>query len=167
MIHENAPLRLVSRLRSRRDALRKALDDDLGRFRQVSQETGVGDQADAAVDAASEEVSSQLAEIESRELDQIEHALQRIAVGVYGRCECCNQRIPAARLNALPYTNRCIRCQREHERCGTSMAPEPERWARIDDRLIEEKKSEVRLNRSDFEFDFRDTGHRSIDAFLV
>ena len=41
----------------------------------------VGDNVDAAVDTANDEISSQLVEIESRELGQIEHALQRIVEG--------------------------------------------------------------------------------------
>ena len=72
---------------------------------------------------ANDEICSQLVEIESRELGQIEHALQRIAGGVYGRCEFCGGKIAEARLNALPYTNSCIDCQRENERAGQTRAP--------------------------------------------
>ena len=88
-------------------------------FPRVSAGSGVGDQVDAAVDAANEEISSQLVEIESRELGQIEHALERIAAGVYGRCEFCGGKISATRLNALPYANSCIDCQRENEQSRT------------------------------------------------
>ena len=59
--------RLTSRLISRRNALRRTLSHDLVRLRQLRGGTGVGDEADAAVDSANEELSSQLAEIESRE----------------------------------------------------------------------------------------------------
>ena len=60
-------------------------------------------------------------------------ALQRIAAGVYGRCEYCGGKIAEARLNALPYTNTCIDCQRENERAGQSRALEPDskRWAKV------------------------------------
>ncbi len=88
MARKDALLRLTSRLVSRRDALRKAINGDLD-FRKFSEVSGVGDNVDAAVDSANDEISSQLVEIESRELGQIEHALQRIAAGVYGRCEFC------------------------------------------------------------------------------
>ena len=118
MPRENALLRLTSRLIARRDALRKTLSRDLGRLREISEATGVGDNVDAAVDSANEEISSQLAEIESRELGQIEHALYRIAAGVYGRCEFCGGKISAIRLDALPYATSCIDCQRETERRG-------------------------------------------------
>ena len=78
------------------------------------------------MDTANDEICSQLAEIESRELGQIEHALQRIVDGVYGRCEFCGGKIAEARLNALPYTNSCIDCQRENERTGQLGLLEPD-----------------------------------------
>ena len=41
-----------------------------------------GDSADLAFDSGSEEVTSQLAELESRELSQIERALARMATDI-------------------------------------------------------------------------------------
>ena len=118
MARKDALLRLHARLVTRRDALRKALKGVLDGYREFAALNVVGDNVDAAVDTANDEISSQLVEIESRELGQIEHALQRIAAGVYGRCEFCGGKINEARLNALPYTNSCIDCQRENERTG-------------------------------------------------
>lgn len=112
----------TSRLIARRNALRKTLDGDLDSFGAVSEKIGVRDHVDAAVDSANDEICAQLVEIESRELAQIEHALQRIALGVYGRCESCGSKIPAARLNAIPYTSKCIKCQCENEVRGHSGA---------------------------------------------
>jgi DnaK suppressor protein len=74
-----------------------------------------GDTADAAFDAGSEEIASQLAELEARELSQIERALARMKQGTYGLCEFCQGKIPVARLNALPYSTTCVNCQREME----------------------------------------------------
>jgi DnaK suppressor protein len=74
-----------------------------------------GDSADAAFDTGSEEIASQLAELEARELGQIERALARIKQGTYGVCEYCQAKIPVARLNALPYSTTCVNCQREME----------------------------------------------------
>ena len=75
MARKDALLRLTSRLIARRDALRKALNGDLDSFRKFSELSVVGDNVDAAVDSANDEICSQLVEIESRELGQIEHAL--------------------------------------------------------------------------------------------
>jgi DnaK suppressor protein len=51
-------------------------------------------------------------------LTHIETALERMRKGDYGLCEGCNQAIPLARLQALPYATMCIQCQREAEKSG-------------------------------------------------
>lgn len=99
---------------TRRNALRKALQGDLSLLMQLREQTG-GDVVDEALDAAQDEISSQLAEVESRELANIERALVRMKNGNYGECEVCNCKIPLARLNALPYATSCIECQRAAE----------------------------------------------------
>ena len=109
---KDAMLRLHGRLVKRRDALRQALSGDLDSLREYHATFDVGDTADAAIDTANDEINSQLAELEGRELEQIEHALDRIEAGIYGRCELCGGKIPEARINALPYTSTCIECQR-------------------------------------------------------
>src|SRR5277367_4026610 len=145
MARKDALLRLTSRLIARRDALRKALNGDLDSFRRFSELNAVGDNVDAAVDSANDEICSQLVEIESRELGQIEHALQRIGAGVYGRCEFCGGKITEARLNALPYSNSCIDCQRENERHGQAFGrtAEDQRWAKIYDKPLSDSDGEA------------------------
>ena len=54
----------------RRDALRSALAGDLSLLRELRSESP-GDVIDAAYDSAQDEISSQLAEVESRELDPL------------------------------------------------------------------------------------------------
>ena len=159
MARKDALLRLTTRLMARRDALRKAISGDLDSFRKFSA-VSVGDNVDAAVDSANDEISSQLVEIESRELGQIEHALQRIAAGVYGRCEFCSGKISEARLNALPYTNSCIDCQRENERMGQNrgLDGESQRWAKVFEKPMDEGEGDAQINLSDFEIDFSETG---------
>jgi DnaK suppressor protein len=101
----------------RRNALRKALAGDLSLLKQLREQTG-GDVVDAALDAAQDEISSQLAEVESRELANMDRALAMIKTGNYGECEGCGNKIPLARLNALPYATSCIECQRAAENSG-------------------------------------------------
>jgi DnaK suppressor protein len=143
MARKDALLRLTSRLIARRDALRKALNGDLDSFRKFSELSVVGDNVDAAVDSANDEICS----------------LQRIAGGVYGRCEFCGGKISEARLNALPYTNSCIDCQRENERAGQTrgMEPDSKRWAKVYDKPTEEGESDSPINLSDFEMDFSES----------
>ncbi len=159
MARKDALLRLHARLVLRRDALRKALSGDLDSLRAYNATFEVGDNGDAAVDTANDEINTQLAELESRELEQIERALDRIVKGMYGRCEFCRGKISEARLNALPYTNTCIDCQREHERTGDfgfSRPSDAHRWAKITDKSMDESDGEVNL--SDFEMDLTETG---------
>lgn len=113
----------------RRDALRKALAGDLSLLKELKAQTS-GDVIDAALDSVQDEISSQLAEVESRELARIEVALERIRTGQYGLCEACSTNIPMARLNALPYATLCIKCQREAEREGGG-GPGDVDWTRL------------------------------------
>ena len=75
-----------------------------------------GDVADLAQESSKNELSLHLAEVESRELGQIDKAIQKIGEGTYGVCEKCGENISPARLKALPFANKCIRCQEEDER---------------------------------------------------
>jgi DnaK suppressor protein len=118
MARKDALVNLRVILVKRRDALRSALAGDLSLLKELRSESP-GDVIDAAYDSAQDEISSQLAEVESRELANIENALERMKIGKYGQCEVCNGRIPMARLNALPYATMCIDCQRELERSGS------------------------------------------------
>ncbi len=104
-------------LLKRRNALRQALAGDLSMLHGLKEQTA-GDVVDAALDSAQNELNSQLAEAESRELAQIENALEQVMSGRYGICERCEQGIPVLRLKALPYATLCIGCQRELEMEG-------------------------------------------------
>lgn len=114
MARKDSIKKLHTLLVNRRDALRQALAGDLSLLKALPEMTG-GDVVDAALDAAQDEISSKLAEVESRELVQIDAALERMREGTYGQCEICSNKIPLARLNALPYAMTCIDCQRAAE----------------------------------------------------
>ena len=116
MARRDALLRLHKSLLSRRSEIRKKLADELDGLRNLTGADGTGDSADVAFESGSEEMASQLAELDARELHQIERALLRLKQGSYGLCEGCNSKIPVGRLNALPYTSLCIACQREMEK---------------------------------------------------
>jgi DnaK suppressor protein len=116
MARRDALLRLHKSLLSRRSDIRKKLADELDGLRNLKGTDATGDSADVAFESGTEEMASQLAELDSRELHQIERALQRLKQGTYGVCEACGCKIPVGRLNALPYTTLCIACQREMEK---------------------------------------------------
>jgi DnaK suppressor protein len=119
MARREALLRLHKSLMARRDELRKRLGGDLKDLSNSQTGDATGDSADLAFDGGSEEVASQLAELESRELLQIERAMSKLKNGTYGLCEGCSKKIPVARLNVLPFSTTCIECQREMEIYGT------------------------------------------------
>lgn len=116
MSRKDAILRLHKNLVAKRDALRNQLVDEMNLT--YGSHSGGGDVVDAAMDDSQNELHSQLAALESRELFQIERAIQLIRNGRYGLCESCETKIPVARLNALPFTTRCISCQQKQERRG-------------------------------------------------
>jgi len=101
-------------LLQRREALIKALAGDNSLLNEMSQEAS-GDVIDFALDSASDEIHSRLAEAESRELAHVQYALEKLVEGTYGKCEACNCSIPLARLQALPYATLCIKCKRNVE----------------------------------------------------
>ena len=106
---------IQERLLKRRAALRAALAGDQSLLHSLADE-GVGDEIDAAVVSEQAELRSQLAQVESRELVQIDRALEKLRTGQYGRCETCDRAIPPLRLKYLPYAADCIACARREER---------------------------------------------------
>lgn len=155
MARKDALLRLHHRLKERRDALRKALSGDFSHLKAIADPGPGADPADAAVDTAQDEINSQLAELESRELVQIERALARMREGTYGLCEGCGCKIPMARLNALLYTTTCIDCQREQERTGGEGGMGGD-WQKLYDSESSDKDVDVDL--TDIEFDVSGSG---------
>jgi DnaK suppressor protein len=119
MPSRDALLRLHETLLARRADLRNKLAGDLANLRDFRAADSTGDSADVAFETTSDEMSSQLAELDARELSQIERALARLTQGTYDVCEGssenCQKKISLARLNALPYTTVCIHCERELE----------------------------------------------------
>jgi len=103
------------RLLNRREALRAALAGDQSLLISMV-EDGVGDEIDAAVVSEQAELRSQLAQVESRELQRIDRALEKLRGGHYGRCETCEKTIAPTRLKYLPYATDCIVCARRQER---------------------------------------------------
>jgi DnaK suppressor protein len=147
MARKDAILKMREILVMRRDALRKALAGDLSVLRELREQTA-GDVVDFALDSAQNEINSQLAEVESRELASIENALERMRSGQFGICEGCSGKIPMARLNALPYATLCIDCQRESERYGSTGASDSD-WGR----LVDSGSPDVEMSINDIEID--------------
>ena len=154
MARQEALLRLHKTLMTRRNELRKRLGIELEDLAHSKHSSASGDAADAAFDASGEEIASTLAELEAKELAQIERALRRLKSGTYGRCEACSVKIPVARLNALPYSTVCIKCQREFETEGGFLhGRSATDWARIGEGGTSMDDREVTI--ADLEIDLR------------
>ncbi len=152
MARSEALLRLTKSLMGRRAELRRRLGGELEDLRNFHSTDQTGDSADLAFDAGSEEISSQLAQLESRELGQIERALQRMKQGIYGVCEGCQCKILVARLNALPYSTTCVRCQREMEVYGSfDDSRSGENWDKVGE--SEGPLEDPQIDLSDLEMD--------------
>ncbi len=72
--------------------------------------------ADVATDSYDREFSLGLASNEHKVLYEIEDSLKRIDDGSFGLCESCSKSIAKTRLNALPYTRLCKKCQEKLEK---------------------------------------------------
>jgi RNA polymerase-binding transcription factor DksA len=62
----------------------------------------IGDEADASVDLQEVDVEVGEADVLRADLNDVEHALAKMAAGTYGWCEECGRAIPLARLRAFP-----------------------------------------------------------------
>ena len=91
-------------------------------FRPTGTEAGGASAADPdpAAQAAAEGVAVALLDAEGHTLADVNAALDRLDRGAFGRCDGCGRPIAKARLDALPYARRCIRCERgaEEDRGG-------------------------------------------------
>lgn len=126
MSRKDALNRLHTRLIAQRNALREKILEEMGlAFRQ---DDGTNDLGETANQVERTELHTQLAALESRELQEIEHAIDLIRDGRYGTCERCQKAIPVARLQALPFATTCIECRRRAEESG-AIEEISENWA--------------------------------------
>lgn len=99
---------LLARIRRERDGLREGAV-------QLA-EASLGDLADRPVLTPEAEIGYEVVDHRAHLLAQIDIALKKLEEGTYGRCEMCEEAIPPARLQALPFAIRCTRCQEAWER---------------------------------------------------
>ncbi|WP_339805020.1 TraR/DksA family transcriptional regulator [uncultured Marinobacter sp.] len=99
--------------KSELEKLKAELSERLSRYEKHQHRTDGAldpDFSEQAVQRQNDEVVDSLdAEVRS-ELQQIQHALERIEQGIGSQCERCGEDIAAERLKVLPYTSFCVRC---------------------------------------------------------
>jgi DnaK suppressor protein len=78
-------------------------------------EQGGQDWEETALDFQTSQQDPLIQGDEQQLLADVQHALQRLDQGTYGLCVVCGQPIPEKRLEALPWTSRCIKDEEQLE----------------------------------------------------
>jgi DnaK suppressor protein len=142
MARKDALIRLHQKLEAKRYELRETLNQEM----ELGQRPrDVGDVGDDAIDDTEKELNSQLMAFESRELAQIERALEMIRIGRFGDCELCHKKIPIPRLNALPFAPFCVKCQEKVEQAGGELDQFDLNWESAADFEFRMQESELTL----------------------
>ncbi len=111
----------MDKFKKQRDVLladQKRLADEL----QLTQDsaTSAEERREGSPFGKREEEATETLELEKRlalenrlrqELSSIDHALQKIDQGTYGKCDNCGKAIDPARLEALPQATLCMDCK--------------------------------------------------------
>ncbi|MCC6587699.1 MAG: TraR/DksA family transcriptional regulator [Bryobacterales bacterium] len=71
----------------------------------------VADELDLLQQSSERELAIARIHRDNETIRKIDAALQRLREGSYGVCEDCEQAIAPARLKAIPWAARCVRCQ--------------------------------------------------------
>ena len=98
----------------RRAAVTKSQAAQLAELNDPGAKSHLAD-LDEMSDSADTDSFCEIIGIQDATVNQIDEALLRIESGSYGLCEDCDKAIPRARLEALPFANVCVECQRQRE----------------------------------------------------
>lgn len=85
-------------------------------LKALEQEVSVDHMADYGSDMSEQDTTLALIESKTEALRDVDDAIRRIEVKTYGLCEECEQMIPPGRLELLPHTRYCVKCQEKRER---------------------------------------------------
>lgn len=110
---------LESQRREAGELLRRAEEEQKGLDADRPPELG-----DFCVESATREYLFERVSQQRRLLNRIERALQRVYEGTFAQCVTCGEEISHKRLIAMPWTERCLRCQDERERLARSNSPQ-------------------------------------------
>lgn len=94
-------------LLAKRDELQRRIER---RREEIVLQREPDDEGAQALHSVTNDLAMANMEREVRTLAEIELSLRRIEAGEYGICGSCEERIPEARLRALPWTRLCVEC---------------------------------------------------------
>ena len=81
----------------------------------IDTNTRQGDLADQATGNNEVHIQLKLKQTDAKILQAIEDALLRIEAGTFGMCRDCGEPIAEQRLNAIPWTRKCIACKEKEK----------------------------------------------------
>ncbi|MBN2738251.1 MAG: TraR/DksA family transcriptional regulator [Spirochaetales bacterium] len=85
-------------------------------FKELIEDKEPKDLADLAADDIDKVMLKTLEAQDIKTLHLIDGALSRIGNGYFGKCMKCGDKIPEARIEAIPYTFMCIKCKSSDEK---------------------------------------------------
>ncbi|MFM8394845.1 MAG: TraR/DksA family transcriptional regulator [Acidobacteriota bacterium] len=104
-----------------RDALVARHDELVARFDRVSRDLRHAEEPldrildEQSIELENDEVLAALTQSMRKEIGEIEETIDRLDHGEYGVCAECGELISLKRLEALPFTTRCIDCEERAE----------------------------------------------------
>ncbi len=94
----------------RKEQIQKNINDVLQDMQEL-QKNQIGDEADHASVDSDKITKHAINKQQSKELEEIEYAKNKIKTGRYGICEMCEENISFQRLKVKPYAKYCIVCR--------------------------------------------------------
>ena len=116
----------LNKFRSQLKSIRLELLGDVEKSNQNIKESETGQIADISDRAArtyNRQLEGELDEQEWQKLKQVDVAIEKIAKGEFGVCTQCEDSIPEARLEVVPYTEFCTQCLSEMEKNPQATSP--------------------------------------------
>jgi DnaK suppressor protein len=104
--------RYKKRLEEQKDQITHSLQTSTKEVKKPDEATGYSQhQADQGTDDFDRRISLEVTSHEFQLLRQIERALEKIQEGTYGICDISGDKIPPARLDAMPYATTTVKAQ--------------------------------------------------------
>lgn len=97
-------------------SLLASIESEISRFKGDAHQAA--DVMDLSSDSHEEDLTLQIAEYNTRALEQINKSLEHLDNGTYGTCEECECFIGLKRLQALPFATLCRNCKEKQEQAS-------------------------------------------------
>lgn len=100
----------LAKIKKSLEERREVLMQRISRVKTGMQAEHSADWSEQAQERQNDEVLEAIGNESRNELTQINQALERMESGDYTHCSNCGEDISLKRLEAVPYTHRCINC---------------------------------------------------------